>query len=350
MGMVMIIVDTHIDLSVGSQIAFVGAICAILMEQMHIPWFIAVVICLGLGMVIGAWHGFWVAYMGIPGFIATLAGMLLFRGLSTVLVGESVPIKNEAFRAIAKDYVPNVFGFVPNPLIKDGFFDVLTLIIGAVAIVAVIFLTFRKMAKSAANGLPQPGPVKIWSVIIMVVACVFIGFVTYLIASSGTSNAEGVRQGGIPFTLIIIIVPMAFYTFLTNNTVFGRRVYATGGNRKAAILSGIDTKMIDFKVYVHMGFLTSVAAIYMLSRTASATAIAGQSFELDAIAACFIGGTAVTGGIGTVPGAMIGAFVMGVLNQGLSLLGVSSAWVQAIKGMVLLVAVAIDLITKKRSR
>jgi putative multiple sugar transport system permease protein len=350
MGMVMVIVDTHIDLSVGSQVAFVGAIAAILMEQVRVPWYVAIVACLGVGLVIGAWHGFWVAYVGIPGFITTLAGMLLFRGFATVLAGESIPIKSEVYRSIAKSYVPNFLSFIPNPFIAGGFFDVVSLVVGALGITGVIYATLRKMARAKKVGLPQPATVRIWNLITMVVACLFVGFVTYLIASSGNVNADGIRSGGIPITLVIIAIPFVFYTFLTTKTVFGRHIYATGGNRKAAILSGVNTKMVDFKIYVHMGFLTALASLYMLSRNAAATAMVGQEYELDAIASCFIGGTAVTGGIGTVPGAMIGAFVMGVLNQGLSLMGVSSAWVKAIKGLVLLGAVALDIISKRRSK
>jgi putative multiple sugar transport system permease protein len=350
MGMVMIIVDTHIDLSVGSQVALIGAIAAVLMEEMRLPWYVAVLVCIGVGLLIGAWHGFWVAYVGIPGFIVTLSGMLLFRGFATVLAGESIPIKSEFYRDIAKNYVPNILGFIPNPFNPKGVFDVFTVVLGLFAIAAVLYLRFKKIRNAKQSGTPMPGSAQAWSLITAAVACALILFATYLLASSGNVSADGVRQGGIPVTLVIVAVPFAFYTFLTTKTVFGRHIYATGGNRKAAILSGINTKMVDFRIYVHMGFLVAIASLYMLSRSASATAVAGQEFELDAIASCFIGGTAVTGGIGTVPGAMIGAFVMGVLNQGLSLMGVSSAWVKAIKGLVLLAAVALDILSKRRSK
>ncbi|MDR0884878.1 MAG: sugar ABC transporter permease [Clostridiales Family XIII bacterium] len=336
MGMVMIIIATHIDLSVGSQVAFIGGVLAIMMEKMHVPWFLAILAAICIGLLIGCWHGFWIAYVGIPGFITTLAGMLLFRGLSTLLVGESIPIRSQQFRFIAKGYLPNIFGFV-------GPFDVLTLVVGGLLIVGTIVFTFRGIAAQQKAGIDLHTSMKTWKILTMVIGCAGIAFVTYLLASSG--NAD---QGGIPITLVIIGILFAIYTFITTSTVFGRHVYSVGGNRKAAILSGINTKLVDFKLYIHMGFLTSIAAIVMLSRSASATAVAGQEFEMDAIAACFIGGTAVTGGKGTIPGAMIGAFVMGVLNQGLSLLGISSAWVKAIKGLVLLLAVAIDIISKKK--
>ena len=171
----------------------------------------------------------------------------------------------------------------------------------------------------------------------------FIAFVTYLLASSG--NAD---QGGTPIMLVIVGVLVFIYNFILTKTVFGRHVYAVGGNRKAAILSGINTRRVDFLLFVHMGFLSAVAAVCMLSRLASATAQAGMEFEMDVIAACFIGGTAVTGGIGTIPGAVIGAFVMGVINQGLSIMGVDTAVVKTIKGLVLLLAVAVDIMSKRK--
>ncbi|KFI72675.1 xylose ABC transporter permease [Bifidobacterium minimum] len=181
-----------------------------------------------------------------------------------------------------------------------------------------------------------------WMLAIAIAAAVIL-FVTYLLASSG--NAD---QGGIPIMLVIVAVLVLIYNFILTRTVFGRHVYAVGGNRKAAILSGINTRRVDFTLFIHMGFLSAVAAVCMLSRLASATAQAGMEFEMDAIAACFIGGTAVTGGIGTIPGAIVGAFVMGVINQGLSIMGVDTAIVKTIKGLVLLLAVAVDIMSKRK--
>lgn len=338
MGMVTIIIATHIDLSVGSQVAFIGGVLAILMEKMHVNWVLAILIAIAVGLLIGVWHGFWVAYVGIPGFITTLAGMLLFRGLSTILVGESIPIKSQAFRNIAKGYLPNILGFA-------GPFDILTLVIGTLIIVFIAFSTFSNIKRSEAAGIRITNNEKTLKYITSIVGVIVVAFVTYLLAQSGNDE-----QGGIPITLVIVGILFVFYYFITTSTVFGRQVYAVGGNRKAANLSGIDTRLVDFKLYLHMGFLVSIASIVMLSRSASATAVAGQEFEMDAIASCFIGGTAVTGGAGTIPGVMIGAAVMGVLNQGLSLLGVSSAWVKAIKGLVLLLAVAFDIMSKRKKR
>lgn len=333
-GMVMVIIATHIDLSVGSLVAFIGGVCALLMERQGVNWMLAILISLLVGLVVGVWQGFWVAYVGIPGFITTLAGMLIFRGLATVIVGESVPITSDAFRGIARNYLPNILGWW-------GPFDGLTIVLGLLCIAAFAWGQLAKRRRVEKVGL-VPEPMTL-TLVKIVVAAVVIAFVTYLLASSGNDT-----QGGTPIMLVIVGVLVVIYNFILTKTVFGRHVYAVGGNRKAAVLSGINTKRVDFTLYIHMGFLSAVAAVCMLSRLASATAQAGMEFEMDAIAACFIGGTAVTGGIGTIPGAVVGAFVMGVINQGLSIMGVDTAIVKTIKGLVLLVAVAIDIMSKRK--
>lgn len=333
-GMVMVIIATHIDLSVGSIVAFVGGVCAILMERQGVNWMLAILISLLVGLVIGCWQGFWVAYVGIPGFITTLAGMLIFRGLATVIVGESVPVTSPEFRGIARNYLPNILGWW-------GPFDGLTIVVGIICIALYAWSLLRRRAKVAKAGLnPEPMALTVTKIVI---ATLLIGFVTYLLALSGNAT-----QGGIPIMLVILAVLVFIYNFILTKTVFGRHVYAVGGNRKAAILSGINTKRVDFTLFVHMGFLSAVAAVCVLSRLASATAQAGMEFEMDAIAACFIGGTAVTGGVGTIPGAVVGALVMGVINQGLSIMGVDTAIVKTIKGLVLLGAVAVDIMTKRK--
>lgn len=333
-GMVMVIIATHIDLSVGSLVAFIGGVCALLMERQGMNWVLAIVVSLVVGLLVGVWQGFWVAYVGIPGFITTLAGMLIFRGLATVIVGESVPITSSAFRGIARNYLPNILMFW-------GPFDGLTIVLGLLCIAAFAWAQISRRRKAAKVGLAtEPMSLTIGKIVI---ASVVIAFVTYLLASSGNED-----QGGTPIMLVIVAVLVLVYNFILTRTVFGRHVYAVGGNRKAAILSGIDSRRVDFTLYIHMGFLSAVAAVCMLSRLASATAQAGMEFEMDAIAACFIGGTAVTGGIGTIPGAVVGAFVMGVINQGLSIMGVDTAIVKTIKGLVLLVAVAIDITSKRK--
>lgn len=333
-GMVMVIIATHIDLSVGSIVAFVGGVCAILMERQGVNWMLAILISLVVGLIIGCWQGFWVAYVGIPGFITTLAGMLIFRGLATVIVGESVPITSPEFRGIARNYLPQLLGWW-------GPFDGLTIVVGIACIALFAWSQLRRRGKVAKAGLtPEPMALTVTKIVI---ATLLIGFVTYLLALSG--NAD---QGGIPIMLVILAVLVFAYNFILTRTVFGRHVYAVGGNRKAAILSGINTKRVDFTLFVHMGFLSAIAAVCVLSRLSSATAQAGMEFEMDAIAACFIGGTAVTGGVGTIPGAVVGALVMGVINQGLSIMGVDTAVVKTIKGLVLLGAVAVDILSKRK--
>lgn len=335
-GMVMVIIATHIDLSVGSLVAFIGGVCALLMERQGMNWGLAIALSIVVGLLIGCWHGFWVAYVGIPGFITTLAGMLIFRGLSTVIVGESVPITSEEFRGIARNYLPNILGWW-------GPFDGLTVVLGLLCIALFAWIQVRNRKHVERVGLiAEP---LVLTIIKIVLAALAISFVTYLLASSGNSE-----MGGTPIMLVIVAVLVVVYNFILTKTVFGRHVYAVGGNRKAAVLSGIDVKRVDFYLFVHMGFLSAIAAIAMLSRLASATAQAGMEFEMDAIASCFIGGTAVTGGIGTIPGAVVGAFVMGIINQGLSIMGVDTAIVKTIKGLVLLAAVAVDIISKRRKR
>ena len=330
----MVIIATHIDLSVGSIVAFVGGVCAILMERQGVNWMLAILISLVVGLIIGCWQGFWVAYVGIPGFITTLAGMLIFRGLATVIVGESVPITSPEFRGIARNYLPQLLGWW-------GPFDGLTIVVGIACIALFAWSQLRRRGKVAKAGLtPEPMALTVTKIVI---ATLLIGFVTYLLALSG--NAD---QGGIPIMLVILGVLVFVYNFILTRTVFGRHVYAVGGNRKAAILSGINTKRVDFTLFVHMGFLSAIAAVCVLSRLSSATAQAGMEFEMDAIAACFIGGTAVTGGVGTIPGAVVGALVMGVINQGLSIMGVDTAVVKTIKGLVLLGAVAVDILSKRK--
>lgn len=330
-GMVMVIVAGHIDLSVGSVVAFVGGVTAIMMNSWDVPWLLAVVGALVLGAVIGAWQGFWVAYVGIPAFIVTLAGMLIFRGLAIVIVGTTVAGLPTGFNKISNGSVPNAFGYVAN-------LDVVTLLIGAVAIAGVLFTQLRARRALRKHELAvEPFVAFVARQAIFVVA---IGFVSYLLARSA---------GGTPIVLVIVGVLIVAYTFVMNRTIFGRHIYAIGGNLNAAVLSGVNTRRVNFMIFVNMGMLAALAGVVTTSRAGAAVAAAGNSFELDAIAAAFIGGTAVTGGIGKVSGAIIGALIMGVLNMGLSIMSVDPAWQQAIKGMVLLLAVAFDLLNKRRA-
>ncbi len=329
-GMVMVIVARHIDLSVGSVVAFVGGVTAILMNSYGVHWLLAVVAALVLGAIIGAWQGFWIAYVGIPAFIVTLAGMLIFRGLAIVLVGTTVAGLPRPFNAISNGSVPNFLGFLAN-------LDVVTLLIGAVAIVGLVVAQVRsRLAKRKHDLAVEPLVAFVGR---LVVAGALIAFITYLLSRSA---------GGMPIVLVIIGVLVVVYSFVMNRTVFGRHIYAVGGNLQAAMLSGVNTKRVDFMVFVNMGVLAALAGVVTTSRAGAGVAAAGNMFELDAIAAAFIGGTAVSGGVGRISGAIVGALIMGVLNMGLSIMAVDPAWQQVIKGLVLLVAVAFDLLSKRR--
>ena len=330
-GMTMVIIARHIDLAVGSVVAFVGGVVALLMYQMHVAWPLAVVIGLLLGILIGCWQGFWVAYVGIPAFIVTLGGMLIFRGLAIVLVEATVSGLPSGFVAIAAGSLPPFLGYA-------GMLDVVTLVIGIATIAVALLSSFRRRAKDVkAGAVVIPFGLFVTGQVLIALA---IAFVTYLLSLS---------SGGTPIVLIIIGVLVVIYSFVMAKTKFGRHIYAVGGNLRAAQLSGINTKRTDFLVFVNMGFLAALAGIITTSRAGAAVATAGNNYELDAIAAAFIGGTAVSGGIGKISGAIIGALIMGVLNMGLSILAVDSAWQQSIKGLVVILAVAVDLISSKKN-
>ncbi|GGH35129.1 multiple monosaccharide ABC transporter permease [Microbacterium album] len=329
-GMVMVIIAGHIDLSVGSIVAMVGAITAIAMMHWGWPVWAAVLLALVVGAIVGAWQGFWVAFVGIPAFIVTLAGMLLFRGLTLVLLtGGTIGGLPRDFTAIGAGWLPG-FGDVADG--RDG----LTLLIGLIAVAGLVAQQLRTRATLRRLELPRESATSFWAKTVLAGAGILA--LSWLLAG----------YSGTPIILLILAVLILVYTFVLNRTVFGRHVYAMGGNRFAAIMSGVKTKWVDFFVFVNMGLLAGLAGVVSTARAGSAVASAGQQFELDAIAAVFIGGAAVTGGVGTVIGAVIGGLVMGVLNMGLSILSVDAAWQMAIKGLVLLAAVAFDIFNKKR--
>jgi putative multiple sugar transport system permease protein len=330
-GMVMVIVAGHIDLSVGSQVAFIGGLVALMMKDVGLPWLVAVLLGVVIGAVVGAWQGFWIAYVGIPAFIVTLAGMLVFRGFAILLVGVTVAGFPGGFVEISNGSIPNFLGF-------SGQADVVTLVIGAAAIMALVGSQVRARLVLKKHDL-KTEPFALFLTKIVLIA-LGIGAVTWVLSQSA---------GGTPIVLVIIGVLILAYTFLMGRTVFGRHIYAIGGNVQAAILSGVNTRNVNFWIFVNMGALAGVASIVQTSRAGAAVAAAGQNYELDAIAACFIGGAAVTGGVGRISGAIIGALIMGVLNMGLSILSVDPAVQQAIKGFVLLLAVAFDLVNKRRA-
>lgn len=330
-GMTMTIIARHIDLSVGSVVALVGAVVAVLMVNFGFNWIVAVLAGLLLGVVIGMWQGFWVAYVGIPAFIVTLGGMLLFRGLALVVLnGKTVATPAPGFKAIAGGSISPYLGFL-------GYMDVVTLVIGALALVGSVYATIRARIASAKAGIASGGGLSFAFRLVLTAAGIV--FITYLLAMSA---------GGTPIVLAIVGLLVVIYSFVMKRTKFGRHIYAVGGNLKAARLSGINTRRVDFLVFVNMGVLAALAGVIVASRAGSAVGSAGTMFELDAIAASFIGGTAVSGGVGRISGAIIGALVMGVLNMGLSIMGVNPNWQQSIKGLVVVIAVAADVIGSKR--
>lgn len=329
-GMVIVIVARHIDLSVGSVAAFVGAVGAILMTKHDVPWFLAVILCLALGALIGAWHGFWVAYVGIPAFIVTLASMLLFRGLTlVVLQGATVGSLPDGFKKIGNGFLPEV-----GP---DTDLHNLTMLLGIAFVAVLVLLDLRKRAASKRYNF-EVLPFPLFWLKQIVLGAVILEF-TYLLADAR----------GLPIVGLILFALIAVYTFIMSRTIIGRHVYAIGGNVDAATMSGVNTRRVDFLVMANMGMLAGLAGLVTTARLTAANPKAGVNFELDAIAASFIGGAAVTGGVGTVIGAIIGGLVMGVLNNGMSLMGTSIDWQQAIKGLVLLLAVAFDVWNKKRT-
>jgi putative multiple sugar transport system permease protein len=329
-GMVMVIIARHIDLSVGSVAAFVGAVAAIMMTKWDVPWPIAVILCLALGAAIGAWHGFWVAYVGIPAFIVTLSSMLLFRGLTLVVLnGATVGNLPSGFESMGNGFLPEVG---PDTGLAN-----LTLVIAALLAVFLVFLEFRKRSSALRYNF-EVLPLPVFYAKLIAIVAVLFGF-SYVLA----------QYRGLPVVGLILFVLIGVYSFIMERTIIGRHVYAIGGNVDAATMSGVRTRRIDFLVMTNMGLLAALAGMVTAARLTAANPKAGTNFELDAIAAAFIGGAAVTGGVGTVVGAIIGGFVMGVLNNGMSLMGTSIDWQQAVKGLVLLAAVAFDVWNKKRT-
>ncbi|UOE44011.1 multiple monosaccharide ABC transporter permease [Agromyces larvae] len=329
-GMVMVIIAGHIDLSVGSVAAFVGACSGVFAVHWGLPWWLAIILSLAIGALVGMWQGFWVAFVGIPAFIVTLAGMLIFRGLALVVLGNanigSFPTE---YRALGNGFLSNVFGeFEVDPL---------TLGVGAIAIVLLVVQQLRTRRGRQKYG--QEVEPMVWFITKLVLVSAAIGWFAYALA----------QYKGIPVTLIVLGLLVLIYSVVMNRTVFGRHIYAIGGNRHAAELSGIKTRRVDFLLFVNMGLLAALAGLIFTARLNLAGPKAGDGFELEAISAAFIGGAAVQGGVGTIGGAIIGGLIIGVLNNGMSIMGIGIEWQQAVKGLVLLLAVAFDVYNKRRS-
>ncbi|WP_402461560.1 multiple monosaccharide ABC transporter permease [Isoptericola aurantiacus] len=329
-GMVMVIIAGQIDLSVGSVVALTGAVSAAVVIREGMPWWAGVLAALVVGLLVGIWQGFWVAYVGIPGFIVTLAGMLLFRGL-TFLV-----LDNRSLSPFGGTYYDIANGFL-NGLFGGYGYDVFTLVIFGIAVVGYAVSQWRsRQGKLAYQQSVESLPLFVLKLVVVAAVVMWFG---YQLASSR----------GLPVVLIILAVLIIAYTLVTQKSVFGRHIYAVGGNRHAAELSGVSVRKINFWVFVNMGVLASVAGIVFSSRMNSAQPGAGNMFELDAIAACFIGGASTTGGVGRVGGAMIGGLIMAVMSNGMQLMGIPQPWQQVVKGLVLLLAVAFDIWNKKRA-
>ncbi len=334
LGMLLVIIAGHIDLSVGSVSGFVGAVAAIMMVPMKLDPFLSVIACILLGALIGAAQGYFVAYHKIPAFIVTLAGMLIFKGLSlTVLGGASVGPFPKSFQLLSSGFVPDIFTFQ----ILGAPFNLLAMLTGAATTGLIIYFNFKERNNQLQHGLAEEPDVIFYGRNVLI-AVAFLGF-SFLMA----------RYKGLPNVLIVMFTLIALFVFITTRTTFGRRVYAMGGNEKAAKLSGINTERMTLGIFTIMGALAGLAGLVFAARLNVATPKAGLGFELEVIAACFIGGAAVTGGVGKIIGAVIGAFIIGVMNNGMSIMGIGIDWQQVIKGVVLMLAVFLDVYYKIKS-
>ena len=329
-----ILTGGNIDLSVGSVVCFTGAIGAVIMQGGANMW-VAVVAMFIVGLLIGAFQGFWIAWIHVPPFIATLAGMYTFRGLSNVILqGYAVAISDEGFLKVfgggANCYVPDFIG--------KGEGLNLTCLVAAIAVAAIfLLLTLRKLSIQKKMGILQSTTMDL---VRTAVICVLVVWIGYKLAS----------YKGIPTVLIWIALVLLIYNYVTNRTAMGRHLYAVGGNEKATALSGVNTRLVYFIAYANMGLLASLAGILTVARATSAQPTYGQGYEMDAIASCFIGGASAYGGTGKISGVIIGATLMGLINQGMSIMGIEANYQRVVKGIVLLLAVMFDVLSKREKR
>ncbi len=328
-----ILTGGNIDLSVGSIVCFVGATGATLMENKDVNWVISVIFMLIIGTAIGAWQGFWIAYVRVPPFITTLAGMFVFRGLSNVVLnGLTVSLTNTTFIKVfgggANCYIPDFFGV-------EGF-NLTAMLAGVLACVIYLALQVQSRMKKAKKGYEMEPMVNMLTKAVII--CAVILAFSYQLS----------RYRGIPTALIIVVIVVLVYGYITSKTTIGRHFYAVGGLEKAAKLSGINTNRVYFLAYTNMGFLSALAGMMTIARLTSAQPTYGQNYEMDAIGSCFIGGASAYGGTGKVSGVIVGALLMGVINLGMSIMGVDANWQKVVKGVVLLGAVIFDVVSKKR--
>ncbi len=331
--LVCILTGGNIDLSVGSVVCFTGGIGAVMMDK-DMSAVLAVIVMLLVGLLIGMFQGFWIAYVSVPPFIATLAGMYAFRGLSNVVLnGYSIGVSNEAFL--------NVFGggancYIPDFIGNGGKFNITCMIIGVIVAAVFVVLNVKTWITRKVKGYVNDSMVGEFAKVVVMAALIL--FISWKFA-----NFKGV-----PTVVIWILAVLLIYHYITQKTAIGRYLYAVGGNRKATELSGVNTKRVFFIAYANMGLLAGLAGILTLARAVQGNPTFGQGYEMDAIAACFIGGASAYGGIGTIPGTVVGAVLLGIINQGMSIMGVSTNYQSVVKGLVLLVAVLFDVVSKKK--
>ncbi len=333
-GMLMVIVIGQIDLSVGSVAGFSGMMMALAARDLGLPWWLAVLLSLAIGAAAGAWQGFWLSKLAIPGFITTLGGMMIFRG-GVIWISKSIsvpaPVELKVFGA----------GHLPEWGPAFTGMNNSTLLLGLIAIVAFAFAQLRKRKRSAKlTGKTE----ELWPVVVRIgLISVAIGYLTWIFGTGrpGTS---------FPVPGLILVILVIIYHIITQRTRFGRHIYAVGGNKSAAALSGVNVQKTYFLTMLNMSMLAALAGIMFVGRSTAAGPSDGVGWELDAIASVFIGGAAVSGGVGTVLATMVGGLVMAVLNSGLMLMGVGADRTQVIKGFVLLVAVAFDVFNKQQGR
>ncbi|GMQ58577.1 sugar ABC transporter permease [Vallitalea sediminicola] len=334
MGVVLVIVAGHIDLSIGSVVGFLGAIAATLQVNLHFGTFLTIVLTLVVGLIIGLWQGYWVAYRNVPAFIVTLAGMMIFKGaLLGVTNGATIAPLDDSFKALGQGYVPNISSLN----IGSVSINMTTVIIGIIAIIIYNALELKKRGERKRYDfeiLP-----KNLQMVKMIVVSIAIAIFFGIMAS----------YKGVPYSIVLVLIVGILYTFITKNTTFGRHVYAIGGNKEASRLSGINIKQRNLLIFASMGILSALGAIIFTARLNAASASAGAGLELEVIASAIIGGTSTMGGEGTIVGAIIGALVMATLNNGMSLMNVGPTWQYIVKGLILLLAVWVDISTKKKN-
>jgi len=326
-----ILTGGNIDLSVGSVVALVGAIAGVMIVNHKMNVYLTIITCLLMGILIGAWQGFWIAYVRIPAFIVTLAGMMLWRGLALIV------LDGLTISPFPDEYLRYFSSFLTGSGAEKSLVFGVTLAVGAILCAVYVVQQLAERNKKARKNYELAPAGMLWGRLVLI--CAVAMALSFLLG----------KNKGIPVVLILLGVIVLVYSYYTQNTVPGRYLYAMGGNEKAAKLSGINTNRTLFFAYTNMGFLSAVAALVCIARFNSAAPSAGTNYELDAIGACYIGGASAYGGTGTIGGAVIGAIFMGVLNNGMSILGIDSNWQRAVKGLVLLAAVVFDVLSKKRS-